>query len=356
MTQGNPPSNPDSVAAHRQRLVRYWQLAKKAAKKWLHPPAAQPVASAKGSTGGWLLRLFGLGFGLGAVLIGASVLFPAIFTASPPVVQALPEPPPQAPAAAWRVREDVPVAPPSGPQLVIVIDDIGYNLRRLRDFMALEIPLTYAILPHLPYSQASAQLVAQAGGDVLIHLPMQPLSYPRQNPGPQALLLDLPSGELEARMSTYLEELPQAIGASNHMGSAFTADHMALERVLATLQQRQLFFLNSLTEPSGVPRQLAQMLGMPYLERHLFLDNTQEVEAIQRQVAKALALAQRRGSVIALGHPYRQTLQALEGLADQAAEAGVALVSISALLLPPAAEPEPSLSRLESKDLNHGDR
>ena len=38
------------------------------------------------------------------------------------------------------------------PQIALIIDDIGQSRTRAREFMKMDIALTFSILPHLPYS------------------------------------------------------------------------------------------------------------------------------------------------------------------------------------------------------------
>ena len=45
-------------------------------------------------------------------------------------------------------------------QIAIVIDDVGYNLNNLDYFLEFPGPITFAVLPHLPYSkEAAAKIV-----------------------------------------------------------------------------------------------------------------------------------------------------------------------------------------------------
>ena len=38
------------------------------------------------------------------------------------------------------------------PQIALIIDDIGQSRTRAKEFMKIDIALTFSILPHLPYS------------------------------------------------------------------------------------------------------------------------------------------------------------------------------------------------------------
>ncbi len=66
--------------------------------------------------------------------------------------------------------------------------------------------------------------------------------------------------------------------------------------------------------------------------RNIFLDNVREIEAINRQFDKLVAIARDRGNALAIGHPYPETLEVLERRLPGLASSGVELVSLSKLL------------------------
>ncbi|MBI3992318.1 MAG: divergent polysaccharide deacetylase family protein [Candidatus Lambdaproteobacteria bacterium] len=243
-------------------------------------------------------------------------------------------------------RQRPPTPPPAGepPRLAIVIDDIGHNQSAPRRFLALGLPLTFSILPGLPYTASAARQVSQARRDFIIHLPMEPEGYPQVDPGPLPLLLGQSEDATVERLREIMSELPGAFGASNHMGSAYTLDREKMALVQALLAERNLVFLNSMTVNTAVPRAVARSGHFPFLERDVFLDNVRSVPAITRELHHALRVARRRGQAVAIGHPYPQTLRALRDTFPALA-GGVELVSLSALRRPydsaPAPNPEP---------------
>ena len=70
--------------------------------------------------------------------------------------------------------------------------------------------------------------------------------------------------------------------------------------------------MDSLTTSKSVGKILAQKNNVPYLQRQIFLDNIQDEKAILFQLQKAESIALKKGTAIAIGHPYAQTLKALQ--------------------------------------------
>ena len=216
--------------------------------------------------------------------------------------------------------------------LAIVIDDIGHNLERLQELLALDATLNYAVLPDIPKADQAARMIQDAGQEYLIHLPMEPEDYPNKNPGPYPLLLSLGLTETRNRLGQYLERLPGAVGASNHMGSAYSANPIHMKLVQDMLARRGKFFLNSKTAPTTVPRKIAGHYQYDYLERDVFLDHDPSKASIARQLAVSIRKAKRTGQAIAIGHPYDSTLYVLRKYLPRLKAAGITLVTLSTLV------------------------
>ena len=148
-----------------------------------------------------------------------------------------------------------------------------------------------------------------------MHLPMEPLSYPKLKPGPGALLIAMSPAQLRRTTLEDIKGVPGATGANNHMGSRFTESRRALAPVLSVLKKRGLFFIDSFTSPRSAALALAREMGLRTGRRSVFIDHDPSPRAVRRQIRRALALAKRRGGVIAIGHPHQATLDALEEMA-----------------------------------------
>ena len=239
---------------------------------------------------------------------------------------------PEPPRHEGRPQRRPPLAGHAAARLAIVIDDLGNNLEWTERFLALRQPLTYSILPAVAATQASAARVRAAHGEYIVHMPMQPFDFPREDPGPEPLLLGQGMEATARRVREYLRELPDAVGASNHMGSAYTYDADRMQVVQTVLAEQRLFFLNSRTSATPVPEQVARQWGYRYLERDVFLDHDPAEAAIERAFRQAVRQAQRAGHAIAIGHPHPQTLRVLRRGLPRLAREGVTLVPLSALL------------------------
>jgi len=119
------------------------------------------------------------------------------------------------------------------------------------------------------------------------------------------------------------------------MGSRFTASAWDMRRVMVALRARDLLFLDSLTTGRSTGHGLAREFGIPTVVRDIFLDNDRAPASIRRQLARTVARARGHGHAIAIGHPYPETLDALESWLPRLAAQGLVLVPVSALVSAP---------------------
>ena len=232
--------------------------------------------------------------------------------------------------AAWE-RRAVPANPlPGKVLLAIVLDDMGLDRTRAMRAIALPAPLTLSFLPYGRDASALAILARQRGHEVLLHMPMQPVG--NENPGPQALNVDLGPQEVRMRVAAALDRFGDAVGLNNHMGSRFTADRNLMTPVMEELAARGLIFVDSRTANATQGQAAADLLGVPAVMRDVFLDNEITREAVLAQLTELEQIARRRGAAVAIGHPHDVTLTALAGWLPTLAERGFQAVPVTTVV------------------------
>lgn len=195
-------------------------------------------------------------------------------------------------------------------KLAIVIDDIGYRPKEDAAIYALPREVSVAIIPSAPYAKQRNEQARKQGRDILIHMPMQPLNGGRIESG--GLTLGLSQAEVNQRVEAAKSIVPYAIGMNNHMGSAATSDMSLMTKLMKTLHQQRLFFLDSRTIGSSVAEKAAKEQGVPVLTRHIFLDDSDAYADVQRQFKSAIQYAGKHGVAIVIGHPRKNTVAVLK--------------------------------------------
>lgn len=260
-----------------------------------------------------------------------------------------------------------------GPVVALVIDDWGYNRSDAAGrILDLPVPLTLAILPGLSYSRhyslQRTELVlpaaANAGdeGDLrrvrrtlgcpvevavrtgpvkvparrretILHLPMEPESYPEADPGPRALRLGMDRAQVAERVDEALAGLPGVSGVNNHMGSAATGDARLMADLMAVLAERGLYFIDSVTSARSVAWEEARRAGLPTEQNRIFLDyDNEDAGRIAANLDRLVRSARRTGFALGIGHPHPATADVLARELPRLEAEGVRFVTVSEYL------------------------
>lgn len=210
--------------------------------------------------------------------------------------------------------------------LTLIIDDLGQSLPRDRRVLALPGPVTTAIMPDTPNATEFAREAHRAGKIVILHMPMDPAT------GPFAWHPELPVEELEKRLNAAFKMVPYTAGINNHMGSRMTAQPAAMAWLMADLQRRHKFFVDSRTSAQTVAAQQAQKVDLASVSRDVFLDDERTEAAIYSQLQTAIELARKQGSAVMIGHPYPQTLAVLERELPKLKAQGIEWIDIKQMI------------------------
>jgi hypothetical protein len=219
-------------------------------------------------------------------------------------------------------------------QVAILIDDIGQDMEVLRDLMAIDAHLSFAVLPHLSHSAEAARTLHQSAREILLHLPMEPQSYPKDRPGDGALFLSMSDNEIRKHFREDLAAVPHAMGVNNHMGSRFTEDADKMTVIMTLLKEKGLYFVDSRTTQDSKAREVAEKIGVRFLERKIFIDNDQDYNASLKNLTRLLQDPGVKGGspVLFIGHPYPSTIQAIRDAVPMLRAKGIEIVPVSQIV------------------------
>ncbi len=216
-------------------------------------------------------------------------------------------------------------------KLAILLDDLGSDNAAAEQIFALHYPITISVLPEHAHSVGIAEQARRRGYEVMLHLPMQ--SVGKEQPERQELRPGMSAAEVTALVEQFLGEVPGVKGVNNHQGSQATADTDLMSELMPVLRRHNLFYVDSRTTAATVAYDAARKEGVPAAFRNVpFLDDVENVAAIEKQLALAIRGAREKGEAIAIGHPHPATLQALRAMLPKAKAQSVKLVFISELV------------------------
>ncbi len=227
-------------------------------------------------------------------------------------------------------------------RLFLVVDAFGSALSDTlgAQFLALDVPLTGAVLPRMPSTKEWATRLHGKRYDVLAQIPMEPEGYPKRDPGPGAVLVDMQSGQIQRTVRKHLADIPYVVGATSYQGAMALSDGAAMTSVMSELERARMFWLDARIVPSSVAAERAAEAGVITFRIDQILEapgrRDAEVKAMGRLLDDAVKLARRRGYAIVLAHPDRASLDVLRREVPKLRRSGVQFEPISTLLKPQA--------------------
>lgn len=217
------------------------------------------------------------------------------------------------------------------PRVAIVVDDFGYTMNNVNTFLAISEPLTFSVLPNQPYSRKASEAAIKHGFEVILHLPME------SDRGDAAEESDtIKTGMSDQQIVLILKKQLAAVngidGVSNHQGSKATSDRTVMTAIMKYLKLRGLYYFDSLTSAKSVCASVAKSVGIKTARRDVFLDNSNNTAAIEKQLGDLKALAFKRGSAIAVCHDRKNTAAVLAKEMPRMASEGIDFVKLSEMV------------------------
>lgn len=198
-------------------------------------------------------------------------------------------------------------------KLVIIIDDISFE-HQVKLAKKLNLDVTLSFLPPNSIHPNSHLVAKKSQLDYMIHLPLEAINYPKEEENTLRVGDDLTL--IEKKILKAKNLFPDAIYVNNHTGSKFTADRDSVLKLLKTLKSHNLKFIDSRTTSKTQVAKVSKELNLPYIRRDIFLDNTLTIDSIRIQLKKAVSISKRKGYAIAICHPHKVTIDAIESAKD----------------------------------------
>lgn len=194
------------------------------------------------------------------------------------------------------------------PKLAIIIDDVAFA-RDVRLIRELKMPVTMSFLPPSPNHPDSAKLAANEPY-YMVHLPLEAKNFSAEEPS--TLRIRNSQYEISQRIAELKTLFPKVHFVNNHTGSTFTADEIAMNRLIFSLSKYGIGFVDSRTTADTKVPAVMKNYGKAYLARDVFLDHHPDIASVKKQIKRAIDIAKQHGSAIAICHPHKKTLEALK--------------------------------------------
>ncbi|WP_372397368.1 divergent polysaccharide deacetylase family protein [Azospirillum sp. HJ39] len=233
----------------------------------------------------------------------------------------------------WQVYARPFPATDKRPRVAIVMSDLGLSGVTTGNALAKLPPgITLAFLPYAERLDDWIERARTKGHEVMLSVPMEPQNYPRDDPGPNALLTMLGPDRNIERLEWSLGKAVGYVGITSTTGSKFTANPAAMQPVIDALKARGLLFVDARLTPKSVAGPLANLAGVPRALGDRVIDRDLSRGAIDDQLRELEELAKTNGAAVGFASPYPTTIERINLWMTALADRGIALAPASAVV------------------------
>ncbi len=217
------------------------------------------------------------------------------------------------------------------PLVALVFAELGMSRGKSHKVLQLPGAVTLAFSPYAEGLEEWVRQARAAGHEVLLEVPMEPPSYPADDPGPRALLTSLGPTQNLDRLDWLLGRFQGYVGIMESMGGRFASSPLHLEPVLAALKRRGLLYVDRRRGASSVSSAMAKGIDLLRVGAEIEIDIDPAPREIERRLVAAENRAQRTGSVVLVAHPYPVTVDAVRNWLGTLEDKALVLAPLTAV-------------------------
>ena len=219
------------------------------------------------------------------------------------------------------------------PRVALIISNLGISATQT-DAAINHLPAGVT-LAYQPYSRRLGEwinLSRAAGHEVMLTLPMEPADYPRNDPGPNALLTALEPAKNMERFNWVLSQGTGYVGLVGYEGSRFTMARDDMMPVLDALKRRGLLYIDNRETAQTVVPALAMDMKLPFASANRAIDRDATRSGVDRRLADLEDIARRNGNALGIGSPFPVTFERIALWAQGLEDRGLVLAPVSAVI------------------------
>ena len=190
------------------------------------------------------------------------------------------------------------------PIIALIIGELGVSKSNIE--LGLPEEVTFGFSSYIDISSA------YLNNQLLLNIPLQSVDYPKDDPGPQALLLENSEQENLNRLNAILNKKINYQGVYTPADENYTNSEKTAEFLLANLKQRNLIYLCGIADKNNLIYQIAKKIDFHILANDVILDDVISSEAINDKLIELENIAREQGSAIAVGSSYPLTIELLK--------------------------------------------
>ena len=221
-------------------------------------------------------------------------------------------------------------------RVVIVIGGLGISQSSTQTAVQKLPPsVTLAFAPYGNSLKRWMEASRKKGHELLLQLPMEPIDYPQNNPGPHTLKADADLQENIANLHWSMSRITNYVGVMNYLGNKLLAQPASLSPIFSEISERGLLFLEDGTVKNSLAQGVAVKELVPYARGNILLDNIRSRSAIADKLRVLAEEAKRTGLAIGVGNAFPDTIDLVSQFSRQAKQNGIEITPVSSIVKDP---------------------
>ncbi len=218
------------------------------------------------------------------------------------------------------------------PRIIVVVAELGQNQRVSQAAIAdLPGPVTLGFSNLSSEPDAWMERARSGGHEVLLGIPMEPLEYPSNDPGPNTLLTHNSPEENKKLLISHLDHGKGYVGLTSLSGSRMNAMQDKLKPVLEEIKKRGLLWMDANLSPLSSGDAVATELKLPFVRAELHINDDMGVRAIQEVLNEAEQNAIKTGHSVVLVQATPMTISILRNWTMSLSDKHFSLAPLSSL-------------------------
>jgi polysaccharide deacetylase 2 family uncharacterized protein YibQ len=219
------------------------------------------------------------------------------------------------------------------PRIAVLVNGMGLSEGATAEAIkGLPAPISVAYGAYGRNIQDWVEKTRSAGHEVLLQIPLEPLDYPTNDPGPHTLLTTLPPEENLKRLQWLMSRFTGYVGITNLMGAKFETAQASFAPVLEEVKARGLLFVDDGSVKDSTGGQIAGAIGLDYAAGDVQIDATPSPDDIAKALARLEAVAKEKGFAIGIASAKPETIKQLSQWAGQLQAKNIVLIPVSAAI------------------------
>lgn len=221
-------------------------------------------------------------------------------------------------------------------RVVLVVGGLGISQTSTKLAIdSLPANVTLAFAPYGNSLNRWMQSARKGGHELLLQLPMEPIDYPQNNPGPHTLRATADLEENLANLHWAMSRLTNYVGVTNYLGNKMLQQPAGLSPIFAEISKRGLMFFEDGTVKNSMGPGVAVKELVPYAKADVLIDNIRSRSAMASKLNELAEQAKRTGLAIGMANAFPDSIAMVAEFARRAKQNGIEITPVTAVVKDP---------------------